>query len=334
MSLRKRVLVAAALVGLMPMSVSAEETPPARKLKVANPAGYFSDAAIQDLVYETISPETREHLLTSNDAVWVFTAKHSLQNGSNYCWAKVGLTEAAPAGRSARVPASEYAGANHSNTRGPMSDEQIKDCMSSALRTAIQSFAKAGLKDQLDDIERTRSKGKRAFKPASPTTAHLFSQVLSQAGKDAIFEAIPSGFSAAFDYRRLEWVTLTNAFRFDKQVVCFGFAGVSAHPPDERWPRLPGSWTSTIWEMTPAESSDTDAEQKCRDDVALSGVKSRLETSWDDKGLLEDFKLTREDGLQLVNGYKPKRPTRRAMPRPSAKPYMSAATATAAWSSK
>ena len=307
MSWCKTSVVAAALAMLVTSAARAEEPSAARNLKVENPTGYFSNEALQDLVYEMVSEDTRNHLLKGGDAVWVLTVRQSLKNGSNYCWAKVGLTEAAPKGRSARIPASHFAGAHQTTARGPLNDEQLKGCMSEATRTAMATFTKAGLQEQLRGIEQTRGKGARAKEPATPRNAHLSSEMLSPAGKAAIFEAIPLEFTTAFDYRRLAWVILSSSFRFDKQAVCFAFVGVSARSPDERWPRLPGGWTSSMWEMTPQESGQPEAEQRCRDTVALDAVKARLDQSWDDKGLLKDFQLTREDGLPLVNNYKPKK---------------------------
>jgi hypothetical protein len=287
--------------------LSAEEVAPARKLKVANPDGYFSIASIQDVLQETLPEESLRHLTTGQDSVWVFTAHHSLKNGANYCWASVGLTEAAPKGRSARIPSKDFSNAIRSNTRGPMSAEVLNGCMSEALRDAVKAFATVGLAKQLEGIEGTRAKGSRKVQQASPSTSTLFWRSLSVPGKNALFAAIPLEFSTAFDFRKLQWVALARSFTFGGQVVCFGVAGVAAAAPDDRWPRFPGSWTSTIWEMTKAESAKPDAEQTCRDDVTLNAVRSRLATTWDEAGLLQDFQLTREDGVPLVKSYRPKK---------------------------
>jgi hypothetical protein len=77
---------------------------PADSLQVETPDGYFSKKAIQDVVYETVAADTRAHLLSSHNAVWVFTDMSTLKGGRMYCFAMTGLTEAAPAGRSARIP--------------------------------------------------------------------------------------------------------------------------------------------------------------------------------------------------------------------------------------
>jgi hypothetical protein len=286
---------------------AAKEPSPARKLKVAHPDGYFSIEAVQDVLAETLGEETKRHLEKGKDAVWVFTASQSLKNGSNYCFASVGLTEATPKGRSARIPANDFSNAVRSNTRGTLSPELLRGCVSDALRGAIKEFAEAGLEKQLEGIERTRSKGTRKPQKASATNSVLYTWSLSNAGKSAIFNAIPVEFSTAFDFRRLQWVALARSFTFGDQVVCFGVGGVTATAPDDRWPRFPGGWTNTIWEMTKAESAKTDAQQTCRDDVALDAVKLRLDKHWDDTGLLQDFKLTKEDGVQLVASYKPKK---------------------------
>ncbi|WNG30891.1 hypothetical protein F0U62_47910 [Cystobacter fuscus] len=281
------------------------------KLRIERPSKYFSEATLQDFFEEQLPDEVKSHLRSANDAIWVLTMSTSLPKGSNYCFAIIGLTEAAPAGRSARVPAVTYSSATLSDTVGALNDEQRNSCISQALKSAASTFAKVPLAELLEGIEKTRDQGPGKVKsePADPTMVRVFSSMVSEAGKNRVFEAIPSEFRAAFDYRKLQWVVLARSYTFDQQqvAVCVALAGVAANAPKERNPRFPGAWWIVTREISLAESGEENAERvqiDCRDDLALNAVKNAVATSWDDKGLLEDYSSALETGVPRVSNYK------------------------------
>jgi hypothetical protein len=237
----------------------------------------------------------------------VLTIDTSLSKGSNYCFAIIGLTEAAPTGRSARVPAVTYSGATLSDTLGALNDEQRTSCLSQALKSAAASFAQAPLADLLENIETTRDQGKVVKnEPADPKRARVYSSNVSDAGRNLVFEAIPSEFSAAFDYRKLQWVVLARAYTFTQRAVCVALAGVAATAPEERNPRFPGAWWIVTREIPLAESDAKSerARSECRDDLARIAVKDAVAESWDDKGLLKYYSEALESGVPRVSNHK------------------------------
>ena len=291
---------------------------PADSLLVETPDGYFSKKAIQEAVYETVPADTRAHLLSSRNAMWVFTTASTLKSGRMYCFSMVGLTEAAPKDRSARIPSTKYFGSYRIEPTYVGADRE-RDCRSEAARTALRKFSEARLEAQLSDIDRTLgSGGFRPKEPPSATMVHSGYSGVSDAGRQTIANNIPDEFIAAFDYRLLQWLYVAESFTFDNQIVCVGVVGVSARAPNGRNVRFPGSWTSGVWEMTVAESSQPNAEQRCRDEHALDLVKGRLENSWDANGVLSHLELTKENDLPLVTGYRKPKPS--TPPAPAATP--------------
>jgi hypothetical protein len=133
-----------------------------------------------------------------------------------------------------------------------------------------------------------------------PTTATLFSSGLSDESRQRAFDAIPSEFRKAFDYRKLQWVVLAWVYRLEGHTVCRADVGVSARAPVARHPRNPGFTWSSTWEMTQEESYQRNAEETCKGDVTVNAIKSALEESWDKAGLLDGFDVTKEDGVPAV----------------------------------
>lgn len=307
---------AAAFGGPPPAGAQAKSAAPpggepaaaAEKLTVLNLQGYFSDQALQDFFREKLAEETRAHLAKGTDGLWVWTSSTSLGVGSNYCWVGLGLTEAPPKGRAARIPDTVFASAVTTDARGKLNDDQLRGCMSDALKAATEKFVKAGLPAQLDGIEKTRSKGTRKTEPPSPSSVQLYWFGLSPSGKERVFAEIPSEFRAAFDYRRLQWAVLAYSFRFDDKVFCSAIAGVAARAPSDQNARTPTQVSTHFWEMTPQESKAKDAESRCRDEAAVNATKRAVGWSWDDKELLSGFARTREDGVPLVANYRRKPP--------------------------
>ncbi|WP_375771009.1 hypothetical protein NR798_08940 [Archangium gephyra] len=294
-------------LALVAARARAEDAGTPSKLRIERPSKYFSEAALQDFFEEQLSDEVKSHLRSSNDAIWVLTMSTTLPKGSNYCFAIIGLTEAAPAGRSARVPTITYSDAVLSNTLGKLDEEQRNDCMSQALKGAASGFVKAPLADLLENIEKTRDQGKVSSAPADPTMARVYRSMVSEEGGNRVFEAIPSDFRAAFDYRKLQWVVLARSYTFDQRAVCVALAGVAANAPQERNPRFPGAWWIVTREISLAESGGEDAERTksdCRDAVARSAVESALAESWDDKGLLDNYSAALETGVPRVSNHK------------------------------
>ncbi|HLL04095.1 MAG TPA: hypothetical protein VK539_26150 [Myxococcaceae bacterium] len=299
--------VACAALALVAAPARAEDAGASSKLRIERPSKYFSEATLQDFFEKQLTDEVKSHLRSTKDAIWVLTMKASLSKGSNYCFAIIGLTEAAPAGRMARVPSITYSGATLSNTLGTLNDEQINSCMSQALMSAALKFVQAPLANLLEGIEKTRDQGKVKSAPADPKTVRVYSSQLSEEGKNLVFEAIPSEFRAAFDYRKLQWVVLTRSYTFEQQAVCVALVGVAATAPEERNPRFPGTWWSVTREISLTDSDEEKAERAqsdCRDDIARSAVKNALAESWDDKGLLQYYADTLESGVPRVSNYK------------------------------
>ncbi|MES1183119.1 MAG: hypothetical protein ABUL60_04855 [Myxococcales bacterium] len=301
----RRLLAVVALVGVAVglLARPAVAAPPGR-LVIDNNSNYFSNETLEQHFRAKLSEPMVKHLGESTDAVWLFMLSTSLKSGSSYCFAGIGLTEAPPKGRNARIPDVISYGASRSKTQGAMSDAQLNACMSDALDAATDQFVKQPLETRLQNIERTREKGTRKWEAASPTTAQLYSSGLSDAGSNAIFGAIPVSFRGAFDFRKLQWVVMSSNFRFGEQVVCFSIAGVSARAPTDRNPRLPGFRHFVTWEMTPDESRAAGAEHTCTDGISLDAVNDALRESWDDKGLLQDFKWAQEAGVGVVANYR------------------------------
>jgi hypothetical protein len=278
------------------------------KLQIESPDGYFSKQALQQEVYATVAADTRDHLISSGDAVWVFTDSIDLKAGKTYCIAVVGLTEPADTAHSARLPSSRYLGTYRVLEPSPTAESE-RDCRSGALRAALRNFADARLAFQVEGIERTRAVGGiRPQREASSTRVAYESVGLSDSGMNSIVNSLPSEFMAAFDYRRLQWLFMGVSATFDDQVVCFAVVGVSATSPDARNVRFPGTWTSGLWEMSAEQSRGPDAAQRCRDERTLNTVKFALENTWDEQGLLKNLALTKEADLPLVRGYQRVKP--------------------------
>ncbi|MET0341639.1 MAG: hypothetical protein ABW252_11610 [Polyangiales bacterium] len=283
----------------------------AAKVRIEEPDGFFSHSSLQTYFARSLPPATVQHLVNSSDAVYVSTSASLLGNGRLYCFAYLGLTEAAPKDRNARVPAVLYGGVRRVDAGGDQSSEGIRVCRDGALAEAVGSMSKDSLEAQLVRIDKTRGVGGRVLvEPADPSRAHLFWNGGSEAVQQAVFGAITTDLRRAFDYRKLQWVALGLLVRLDGRTVCHGQMGVSARAPDGRNPRVPGfSWMRT-WEMTEEETFARDAEDTCRRDVFQGAVKSMREASWDAKGLLSGFDVTREDGVALP------RPAKRPAPAP------------------
>jgi hypothetical protein len=298
--------VCALVAGVSTSGGAAAEDVPTRVevIPLVNETGYFADSALQNHLRASLGRDTLDHLAAAHDAVWILAFNTSLRNGSNYCWAAVGLTEAAPKGRNARIPATYFSDAVRSNTRGALNDEQLNDCMSGALKAAVKRFVAEPLEGQLKDIEQTRGQGTRKFQQPDPTKARLFSSGISDGGKNRVFGEIPDDFRKAFDFRRLEWVVLADQALFGNQIVCFSIAGVAARPPDERTPRLPAYRRMVTRELTASESAEEDAGLKCREDIAPDSVRDLANESWDEQGVLDGFARTREDGVPLVTAHR------------------------------
>jgi hypothetical protein len=305
-AVRWAVPCAALVLALVAPRARAEDAGVPSKLRIERPSKYFSEATLQDFFEEQLPDGIKSHLRSTNDAIWVLTMRTSLPKGSNYCFAIIGLTEAAPAGRSARVPSVTYSGAVLSNTLGALNDEQRNGCISQALKEATSTFAQVPLAELLENIERTRDQGKVKSEPADPTRARVYSSMLSEEGKNRVFEAIPSEFRVAFDYRKLQWVVLARSYTFDQQVVCVALAGVAANAPAERNPRFPGAWWIVTREVSLAESGEKaeQAESNCRNAIARNAVTDAVAESWDDKGLLEGYSAALETGVPRVSNYK------------------------------
>lgn len=310
-SWRGRVVMGVAVaLSLAPRSGTAAPPAAVSRLVVLNYSGYFSDRTLDEHFRAKLGEATLAHLGKSPEGVWLFMFNASLKNGSNYCFAGIGLTEAPPKGRSARIPAQLSWGASRSNTRGSINDAQLNACMSDALDAGTQRFALATLESNLKDIDRTRDKGTRKSEAPSKDTAQLFSKGISETGSEGIFEVIPATFRAAFDYRKLQWAALATRFDFGEQVVCIGVAGVAGRAPLDRHPRLPGMRYLVTRELTVEQSKVANAGQTCADDVAAAAVRDALAETWDDQGLLKDLKSASETGVAPVTNFR--RPTESA----------------------
>lgn len=281
----------------------------AQRICVEHPAGYFSKKALQTFFARHLGHETLEHLVSSTDAMWVSSSHAALKNGRLYCFSSVGLTEESPAKRNPRLPAIYYSGVRLVKAGEDQSDEGIRVCRSAALESAVASMMEDSLSAQRQGSSFTRENGKQTsgLKP-EPSTARMFSSGLSPEVRQRAFDAIPSDFRKAFDYRKLEWTALAWVYRLDGHTICRADVGVAAHPPEGRNPRNPGYVYSSTWEMTEEQSRQRGAEDTCKGDMVVSAIEGALEDSWDKAGLLDSFELTKEDGVPLVA------PVKRAKP--------------------
>jgi hypothetical protein len=298
----------AALSLLGSASAGSAAEPAAQTIRVVSPSSYFSGQALSEFFAAQLSEPFKQHFYASNDAIWVLPLSTSLKSGSNYCFAMLGITEVPAKGKSARIPAVRTSSVVRAATDGALKDEQLRDCMSDALRNATRQFVEDGIDSAIEQLSRSRERGTLKQEPASPDRATLFSTGLSDEGWSNAIGAVPAEFRKTFDYRRLRWVVLTDSFSLKDHVVCFGIGGVGGNGPEGRNPRFPGYWYMDSWEMSPAESRATNAGQQCRDATALEVVKHGLEESWDDKGLLDGFAMTQEAGVPKVANYRKKDP--------------------------
>jgi hypothetical protein len=185
-----------------------------------------------------------------------------------------------------------------------LTDVQLNGCMSNALDLATADFAPTPLETNLADIERTREKGSRKPEPASKDKAQISVKGLSREGLDALFEYVPLNFRTAFDYRKLQWSALGTHFSFGQQIVCTAVVGVVGRAPVDRNTRYPGRRYHVTRELTVEQSKAPNAGQTCADEVAASALRDALAATWDDQGLLEDFKFAQEAGVPPVANFR------------------------------
>jgi len=288
---------------------AAQGQPALPKVAIEHPDGYYAIDALESHFKSALSEQNLRRIADSHSAIWVMSYSGAIpRTGANYCWVAVGLTEVPPKGRNARFPTSLFSGTYRANARGSLNDSELNGCMNGALGQATKNFAKATSEEQDQKLERTREKGSQKAEPPSPNIAQLYSRGTTDAGDKAIFNAITPEFRKAFDYRRLTWFVATDSARFDDAMVCVSVAGVSARPPEDRTPRVPGYRRYVMREVPAADAKEKGAEAQCRDEVALSAVTDGLEEPWDAKGLLDKFSFAQEASVQPVTGVKRKDP--------------------------
>jgi hypothetical protein len=298
------VLGGASLALLAPASVgaTAEAT---SALRIEDVSHYFTRGALEAGFRKALSKSVIDRLAHDHLALWVMATPVTLGNGTNYCWAEIGVTEpTTQEKRSARMPGITFPGFWRSGVRGQMSDESLTLCVGNAVNRAMAKIGEQPLDIILVDLESAREDGVRKAEPASPQARALFSGRVSEDARAEILESIPAEFAQAFDYRRLEWVVHAATTRLGDQVVCFAFAGVSTRPPDGRNPHFPSRIQITANELTPEQSREDGIEQKCRNAEAFIAIKTALKIRWDDSELLKDLSWTRERGIQQVSNYR------------------------------
>jgi hypothetical protein len=273
-----------------------------RRIRVVQPFAYFSNEALQEYFVQHLKQDTLDRLAASNNAIWVYSEHTRLGNGRLYCFASLGLTEAPAAGRNPRFPAGRYNGLRMVDVKEDQSAEGVRLCRIGALTSATSGMVSDGLEEQLKDIGRTASKGPaRPHETADKTEVWLSSSGLkTEAARNEVMNAVPPDAREAFDYRKLQWVAYATAMPMGKQIVCFGFAGVTGRAPPDRMPHVPGTLWTSLWEMKPDESAKSDAVETCNVDVLVRAISDAVASPWDEKGLLENFAPAREDGVPAV----------------------------------
>lgn len=101
-------------------------------------------------------------------------------------------------------------------------------------------------------------------------------------------------FSSAFDYRYIQSSILADGVQFSSgDYMCVAFAGVTGNSPDDRHFRWPGITTGYVRLQTGGDI------ESCKLLVAKEALTNLLDTPWSEKGLLENFAASGEEGIPL-----------------------------------
>jgi hypothetical protein len=289
----------------------------AKSLKVVAADHFFSTESVQQILARKLRPDTLKLLTDGPYALWYLTQHGTLRVGNDYCWAIVGLTESPAKGRAARIPdawATTMRQVKRRNADAFLSDEEISDCRSMALKGSIDLFAGWDVAKQLERVERTRGKGSVASPPPGPAkgTTYTSHVGVSDNAQQRVADTVPNDFSEAFDYRKVGWFLLADSFHFDDQVACFGIVSIGGHPLKDRNARFPQHYYWDVRELSANESRPQGAESSCKDNAVVSALESALEDPWDQKNLFADYATTREDGVPLITAFRKKAGARAA----------------------
>jgi hypothetical protein len=286
-------VAAAILLGSMATAeVSKAETP----IPVAN-FTTFTDKALSDYLTGNLKTEIKNEIVRRKLAVFALTEKF---DGKQACFAMVGLTEAAPKGRNPRLPA-------NTKSRFAVQDDKLWSegkCVAEQVENAIRELNAASLAESLEKIDFTTSLGGiRNDQKSSSDLVSLFTDGVAKENKQPLFDIVPHKFASAFDYRYVQSSMLVRAIQFDGGVyMCVAFAGVTGKNPDGRTFRWPGYTTANVRVQT---GGTIDA---CRQIVAEEALTRLLDEPWTEKGLLDNFAASREDGIPLPRAQKEKPP--------------------------
>jgi hypothetical protein len=288
---RKWAVAAAILLGSM---VTAEVSRAETRILVANFTS-FTAKELSDYLTENLKPEIKNEIIRRKLVVFALTAKFDEKQA---CIAMVGLTEGI-INRNPRLPAARYP------RIGKEDDKHWAEgnCTSVHLKAAIEDLNKAGLTELLEGIDFTASEGgKRSMQKQSLEMMTLATPGIATEYQQSLYDVIGQHkFSSAFDYRHVQSSIYATAAQFNNEsYICVAFAGVSGNSPENRNFRWPGYTTSFVRMQS---GGNIDA---CKNFVAKTALTNLLDEPWTEKGLLDNFAASREDGLPLPRAQKDK----------------------------
>jgi hypothetical protein len=266
----------------------------ASKIRIHNLTG-FSTLSLQQKIATLAKAEFVEAASSGPYTVYVHSQRAKMESAP-FCYAIVGITHTPSRDLNPRIPA------HRSLSMAPLdpakrTEADWNDCESNAVIKAFQSFAKSDLPSLLLDAEKTRAKGKRAIEPRNDKLVHR--RLLGNVGPDDVM-AISGSFSRHFDYRHVSLSVVADALVVDNRAYCFAMAGLSGRPPENRTPRIPAHSRISHHVMDVAAKQDGAAvARRCEILVINDSQEAFLSQSWDRQGILDGFRLVREDGMPL-----------------------------------
>lgn len=223
--------------------------------------------------------------------------------GALVCEAEIGLTHEPSPGLRPREPSALFAALDRVPTAAQPDARQAVQCEATALRSAIDAAAKAPLDAFTRRLEATQEEGggRQDGLQADASRARLYVAGLRpRQGTQAVMQALPDPFLAAYDYRRGAVVVLAQGFALRNRLVCFATAGLAARYPDGRNARVPAVSEAAVLDRALARGKAGEEEiEACRAKAAAQAISNLLDQRWDEEELFSDYAATREAGIEL-----------------------------------
>lgn len=254
----------------------------------------LNDKELSKILANTLKPELKEFIVRNKLAVFAQSASF---DEVKTCFGSIGLTEAAPAGRHPRYPATTDFSITTITSEGFAAASSF--CESIQLISAAIKLNARPLEELLKEIESTKALKKVTEKePAEPGRVRVFATGI--ANTDALLDVIHKhDFGNAFDYREVELVVTSSAFQYNNgNFVCVAFVGISSPAPQGRTARWPGYIKGFVRQQAGGDASG------CKQFVAEHAIDDLLKSPWTPQGLLKNFSATKEDGVALPDPVK------------------------------